>query len=55
MGELSVCPTKKSPFRDMNLNKVGMKGGRGGESRCMLLLLQYVCVCVCDRWGVAER
>ncbi len=49
-GGLSLCPTKKSPFGDMNLNKVGVKGGgttRGGGSRCMLLLLQYVCVSAC--------
>lgn len=32
-GRLSLCPTKKSPYRDMNLNKVRTKGGGlgGGE------------------------
>lgn len=26
-GRLSLCPTKKSPYGDMNLNKVRTKGG----------------------------
>lgn len=46
-------PTKKSPFGFMNLNKVVMRRSRGGGSKRMLLLCQYVgvslCVCVCVR------
>lgn len=30
-GRLSLCPTKKSPYRDMNLNKVRTKGGGLGR------------------------
>lgn len=55
-GELSACPTK-SPFRDMNLNKVGDEEEVGADACCcysMCVVFVYASVYVCDRWGVAE-
>lgn len=45
-GKLSLCPTKKSPFEDMNLNEIRMVGVGGwveeaGADACM-------CFCVTD-------
>lgn len=41
-GKLSPCPTKKSPFGDMNLNEVRRVGVRGVEE-----VEADACVCLC--------
>lgn len=50
-GELSACPTK-SPFRDMNLNKAGMKRRweqmHAAVTVCVLCLCMHLCMCVTD-------
>lgn len=50
-GKLSLCPTKKSPFEDMNLNEINeirMVGVGGGVSIEEVGADACVCFCVTD-------